>query len=215
MWWQLFWKKQVWRRGPILTPKVSVLYFNTCDGKSLKSSITNFRIQVHLSRVQMQAGRLRIDSCLWAGPSTLHTAVVGTVRPLLGWRRNGQATLYLCQKHLLLCDYIVYRKVILGPIIILLGQSIIHWRFRIVLPHRLVFESNWKFLWVTVFSKWREKVCSWVLCASPLLACLFNPALRGIKLSAKNRCILRLERFFPEDGGERYEDCCTDDRNRR
>jgi hypothetical protein len=36
---------------------------------------------------------------------TLHTAVVGTVRPLLGSRRHGQAMLYLFQKHLLCWEY--------------------------------------------------------------------------------------------------------------
>jgi len=36
----------------------------------------------------------------------------------------------------------------------------------------------------------------------PLLVCLFTRALKRIKLSAKNRCIFRLERFCPEDGVE-------------
>ena len=33
-----------------------------------------------------------------------------------------------------------------------------------------------------------------------LLVCFFTRALKRIKLSAKNRCIFRLERFCPEDG---------------
>ena len=32
---------------------------------------------------------------------TLHTVVISTVRPLLGWRQNGEATLYLFPKHIL------------------------------------------------------------------------------------------------------------------
>jgi hypothetical protein len=42
---------------------------------------------------------------------TLLTAVAGTVRPLLGSRRHGQAMLYLFQKYLLWeCEYTVYRN---------------------------------------------------------------------------------------------------------
>jgi hypothetical protein len=45
-------------------------------------------------------------------PSALHTAVVGTVRPLLGSRQNGQSTLYPSQKYLLCWEhkYIVSRN---------------------------------------------------------------------------------------------------------
>jgi len=43
------------------------------------------------------------------GTLTLHTAVVGTDRSLLGSGRHGQATLYLFQKHILCweSEYIV------------------------------------------------------------------------------------------------------------
>jgi hypothetical protein len=52
---------------------------------------------------------LRIDRHISAYFSslTLHTAVHSTVWPLLGWRRNGQATLRICQKHLLWREHMV------------------------------------------------------------------------------------------------------------
>jgi hypothetical protein len=42
----------------------------------------------------------------------MHTAVVGTVRPLHGSRRNSHETLFLFQKHLLCWEheYIVFRN---------------------------------------------------------------------------------------------------------
>ena len=45
-------------------------------------------------------------------PLTLHTAVGGTVRPLLGSNRHGQAMLYLFQKHMFCWgyEYIVCRN---------------------------------------------------------------------------------------------------------
>ena len=52
---------------------------------------------------------------------TLYAAVVGTVRPLLGSRRNGQATLHLSQKRLPYWKYVVYRSAMLGNLIYLLS----------------------------------------------------------------------------------------------
>ena len=52
---------------------------------------------------------------------TLYTAVVGTVRPLLGSRRNGQATLQLFQKRLPYWKYVVYRSAMLDNVIYLLS----------------------------------------------------------------------------------------------
>jgi hypothetical protein len=50
---------------------------------------------------------------------TVYTAVVGTVRPLLGSRRNGQAMLYLFQKCFPCWQYVAYRSVTL--------RHFIHW----------------------------------------------------------------------------------------
>jgi len=59
---------------------------------------------------------LQIQTSWYLIPLILHTAVVSTARPLLCWRRNGQASWYLCQKHLLWWENIVHRNVLMGPI---------------------------------------------------------------------------------------------------
>ena len=56
---------------------------------------------------------------------TLYTAVVGTAQPLLGSCRNGQAMLYLYQKHLPCWNYIVYHSVMLCHFIYLLSLTLL------------------------------------------------------------------------------------------
>jgi len=55
----------------------------------------------------------------------LYTAVVSTVRPLLGSRWNGQAMLYLFQKRLLCWQYAVYRSVMLRHFICWLSFTVL------------------------------------------------------------------------------------------
>jgi hypothetical protein len=50
---------------------------------------------------------------IWA-LGTLHVAEGGTVRPPLGSARNGQAVLYLFQKHCVCWECTVYRSLMLG-----------------------------------------------------------------------------------------------------
>jgi hypothetical protein len=56
---------------------------------------------------------------------TVYTAVVGTVRLLLGSSRNGQAMLYLFQKLLPCWKYVVYRSVMLRHYTYLLSLTLL------------------------------------------------------------------------------------------
>ena len=55
----------------------------------------------------------------------VYTAVVCTVRPLLGSCRNGQAMLYLFQKRLPCWNYVVYCSVMLCHFIYLLSFTLL------------------------------------------------------------------------------------------
>lgn len=110
---------------------------------------------------------------------TLHTAVLSTHHSLLGSHLNGQATLYLCQKHLLWWEDTVYPHVMLGHIIKPLGQSIYQGRLHMKLHTTPLFGSNW-IIWQS-FRK-EDKMAGTAYAVLPsLTACLFICMLRGTK----------------------------------
>ena len=124
---------------------------------------------------------------------TLHAAVHSTVWPLLGWRRNGQGILRLCQKHLLWrehmiaqCDaashYQTARKIDKA-------REIAHQT-----SHRSIVQMELKSLWV-MQCFWNGEKTAGAACAElpPLLACHFNPAPTVIKFTAYTNTASHLE----------------------
>jgi hypothetical protein len=63
--------------------------------------------RTHCSLLTNIALRIHRHISAYFSSLTLHTVVLSTLWPLLGWRRNGQETLHLCQKHLLWREHMV------------------------------------------------------------------------------------------------------------
>jgi hypothetical protein len=114
----------------------------------------------------------------------LHTAAVSAVRPLLGSGQNGQALLYLFQKHLICLEYIVYGNVVLGPSIELLGELIKQGRVHTKLHSLHCLKAPEESKLYDCFQTGEQIVEA--ACAVPhsLPACLFTPTLIGIKLTS-------------------------------
>jgi len=113
---------------------------------------------------------------------TLHTTVVSLVQSLHVASRHGQATIYLFQKHLLYweCEYIVCRNgnasVKVKCCVLLVFSFFKNW----TVTKKLQSPGGYKIM----FLKCRENVLGCVCCCFlHLPACLFTPALAGIKLS--------------------------------
>jgi hypothetical protein len=95
---------------------------------------------------------------------TLHTAIVSTVRPLFGSRRNSQKTLYLFQKCLVCCDdeYIVSRNKIDPVSVTFLCFFIINFCRKLLTLHfALLLEKNCTVVPVLrLFLKRTERICA-------------------------------------------------------
>ena len=105
--------------------------------------------------------------------------------PLLGWRRNGQATLRICQKHLLWREHMVSQC-----------DAVFHYQTARKIDKareiahqtslRSIVQMELKSLWV-MRCFWNGEKTVGAACAElpPLLACHFNPTPTVIKFTAE------------------------------
>ena len=160
---------------------------NNWDAQLLHDSHTSSPITTHTVRTDL-------DNWTPQLPNTAHNYTLSMFQSLLGSYLNGQATLYLCNKHLLCWKCIVYPHVMLCHIIKPLGQSIYQGRLHTKLHATPLFKSIWKVhdLNDKVLGMELKRLELHMLCFPPLTVCLLTCVLTGTKLNVQQNTLHHL-----------------------